>query len=400
MVLSIPCFGAVASDELTLTPVSDVKAEYDDNPQLVPKGTPTYVGNVFNYNADASARLEHHDERLNLLLAPKVQFVRYPSKSFLDQDNQYLDFNGSYLYERVSWTLLGNVTQDSTTISELQTTGLTAGNRRHDGFSGTFGPAVQLSERWVLTAQVSATRTHYADGLNVGLVDYGYDSGDLKLQWQASELTQLFVEASDSRLHTNFDDFSSYNYGFDAGVTRQLSPSWSVTASLGPNFVHSQFTSDTSFSFSAGTHYQGQLLTVDANAAQQVIPSGRGSLTRQQRFNLYANRPLSERFAVSFSGLLVRNRDITEAPINPNDIIIAFIPNGQPVVLPSIPVFDTRYFNFEGDLKYAVTQHWALSTFIRYERQDIEFVGAAGSQGYRAGLQLSWSPKPYYLLRP
>ncbi len=378
----------------SFTPVAQQRVEFDTNPLLVPRSSNFYVNDTANLATNLVGKLDHHDEQLDLTASPRLLFQYYPDTTFLDQNNQYLDLAANYKLERTSWAGTAKLARDTTLTSELGTTGLTIGNRRHENATLALGPTYQVTERFSLSAQGGYERNRYENEAGTGLIDYTYYSGDAKASYLASARTQLNLDVAVNRLHVAALGFGTTSYIVVAGLTSALNERWSATVSAGPSFVKSSRGTDNGFTALVEAKRTGELLNLDARVSRDLTPTGRGVLTTRDQALLSLYRPISERLISSISLLYQRTRDLTTNPFGANDYILIYCGTAASCNLPSFAPYTVHYYSAEANLRWQFSPQWELSPFARYEEQDI-YAASTRAHGYRVGLTLSWNGRPY-----
>lgn len=362
-----------AAAEWTLNPTARVSTEYSTNPRLLADGGAESTAAA----GDLSATLTRRGARTEWSLTPRLYSERHPDDELLDRDDEYLRSAFTYYSERSEWAATLNFAHDTTLTSELGLTGYTEDNRQHEGISATLGPTYQLSERTSAGFQAVWNDNHYRDAAFTGLVDYQYAALSLFSSHTLSDRSELSVSARAGELRVPANPGSDKQ---DASVTLGWSyqpwPLWALSMSAGPSYARSNTASDDGLVFQADLQHRAERWTFTTSAGRDIIPTGRGALTRRDHLSVAASHPLTERLSASLALRAVRNQELLTQSGGRGE--------------------ELEYGRVEMRLNWRMAERWSLALGLGSVTQKVRS-RREGADNHGASLSIVWNGQPQYL---
>src|SRR5262249_21404996 len=186
-------------------------------------------------------------------------------------DNQFVDGMLQYTGERSQWNASLNLTRDTTLTSELGSTGIVQGSRRHESASISGGPTFLLSERISAAAQVYLLDSRYPDPGLSGLVDYRYHALSLTTSIAGSERSTFAVTAQGGELNVPDQDSRTRDANLRLAWTWQLHSLWTLDASVGPAYVESEYGHDNGTLFDVSVQRRGERWTLNTGLGRSLM---------------------------------------------------------------------------------------------------------------------------------
>jgi len=309
-------------------PVLGVVGDYATNPALldVPHTAETHgallLDSPTTYNGDA----------FELFVMPSFRLSDSSGYSSLASDYEHLNLKGEFDTERSVLTAAAGAARDSSLYQDYLSDGATG--VRRDTLTADLNWDRLLSERVDLDGDLSSIRVKYGQAIGIPtLTDYRYLSFSPTLSWNSSERNKLTFAATLSRYNSLDGTTESRSANLQAGFVRQLTEIWSLTATAGYSRALNRLDTDEEFfvltpngpaieifpvreeSSQNGTVYsvnlsrKGTLLSINAIASRQLVPSGFAYLSRQESFEVTATYSLSERWTLTADAHYLKSQD-------------------------------------------------------------------------------------------
>jgi hypothetical protein len=322
-------------------------AAYVTNPALTPDSS--MADHSTQITADANTTMQ--TELGQLTVTPHISSVRYARDTNLDFDTGGVAVSYVEKLERGQWNVGGQATTDSTTTSELGTTGIADVNFRRYQDSASLGYQHLSTERLSWLVQGSWLSGRYnADAELYGLTSYAYGSVQLGPQWSFSERLQgsltLGADNIKAQLLPGEKDYSA-----SLALKRSLSERYAWRASIGASRVEAgNGVSGTSSLFELGATWQGERIQWDASVKRAVQPIGFGLLARQDSATLSIVAATSEHSTLTFSSNALRSYPVTA------------IFNIAPGLSVGVPVYSgASWVQASAEWQHHFSPNWALS---------------------------------------
>jgi hypothetical protein len=311
-------------------PVIGITGDYSTNAALLidpPPHTAAAHGAVLldsptTYNGDA----------FQFSVLPSFRFSDSAGYSSLASNYEHLTVKGEFDTERSVFTASGSVNRDSSLYQDYLSDG-SAGVQR-DTLLGGLDWQRSLTERLDFNTDVNWTRVRYSQTAGVGtLTDFKYLSIAPGFTWKGGERNKLSAAASVSRYDSLDGSTESRSANLQLGYVRLLTELWSVETDIGYSRALNQLDFDEQFlvftpsgpaietipvhleSSQNGTVYsvvlsrKGTLLTFNAAASRQLVPSGFAFLSRQTSFQATANYNYSDRWSFNLDAHYLKAQD-------------------------------------------------------------------------------------------
>lgn len=311
-------------------PVIGISGDYSTNAALLIDPPPhtaaahgaLLIDSPVAYNGDA----------FQFSVIPSFRFSDSAGYSSLASNYEHLSVKGQLDTERSVFTASGSVNRDSSLYQDYLSDG-SAGVQR-DTLLGGLDWQRTLTERLDFNTDVNWTRVRYGQTPGVGmLTDFKYLSIAPGFTWKASERNKMNVAANVSRYDSLDGTTKSRSANLQLGFVRQVTELWSVDTDIGYSRALNQLRFDQQFlifkpagsvietrpfrleSSQNGTVYsvvltrKGTLVTFNAAASRQLVPSGFAFLSRQTSFQLTANYAYSDRWSFSLDAHYLKAQD-------------------------------------------------------------------------------------------
>lgn len=342
-----------------------IAAGYDDNVRLS-AADPQTSSNVL---ADLSAAFLRHGDSVDFSLNPHALLMRYPELHLLNHDD--VDVNAALTQRGERFKRVASVSylRDSTLTSERGLTGLTETNRPHETVGATFSNAVQATQRFTISGQGSWTANHYADASGTGLVDYDYGAAAINADYSLTARSSLSFDGSYGKLIVPTTDAGSRSLAANIGWQTLLAERWKVSLSAGPIRVESDFIVDNGTGYSMSLRHESEVNAFIVSLSRDVIPTGRGVLSKRERASLSWSYNVTERLSAQATAQWIKNREV--AP----DFGVEF------------PA--TRYANVSSDWQWQCTPSIALYASFAWATQRQDNISDS-AKGYRMNIGIAW----------
>lgn len=356
--------GAALAAEYFYEPRASFHAQVNDNPLLTQEKDTVYGGFT-----DLQLEFGAATERSSLSLTPRGRIYRFASDDRLDREDLILDLAGRHLFtERLSSGLAFNFTQDTTTTSEAEDTGLVRvrTNRTSKNVSPSLSYA--LTDRDTLSASFSWTDVAYEETVTRAFTDYEYLNLSGVWQRQFSETSVLFATLFVSRFKTPQTEGETDSIGFQAGFERAFTETLSGRVAVGA--IHSEFefleriiippfifvrpaeSDDTGVLLDFSLTKRFEVSSVTVSYVSSVSPSGRGAQQSQDRWKLLGNYRINERLTALLD-------------------VEYLVSESQSAGVGS-PALDRTYWRAEPRLRWRWTENWSVVGAYRYVNQEYD----------------------------
>ncbi|EFK05817.1 putative uncharacterized protein, PEP-CTERM system associated [delta proteobacterium NaphS2] len=372
VILLIYCISfstAALAEEITLTPLVDVTAGYDDNvyysriideSDYVATGRP---GFIFDYES----------ELFNVRSRGSMEILRYLHNSNLNRENYYAFFDGGVkLTER--FTLNGNFSfvNDTTLDSQLEETGIVTFRTDRKRYNGGLEISYGLSEISSAGFGYNHQSTRYGSDV---YEDYDYDYFRFFWNYAFNDgLDQLTVLPYYGYWRSDVSDVN--NYGLSFGFSHAFSETFSLEVFAGPRYTQTERKYTVSqFAYDPTTGAVN--LVLKEMKASDNNWGGTGSLQVKKRWE-------SSSVTAGYAHELTYNSSIGDdaEPINVDRFYmnathriyrrlgVGF--SGSYYISKSASSFgdqNRRYFTLTPTLNYDITRNYSLNLTYSYQRQ-------------------------------
>jgi hypothetical protein len=338
--LSLPV-AALAAD-MSITPSIKLQETYDDNVTFAR----TDEQDDFVTSINPEVTLSYATELVHLETEAAVDVLRYQDDSDLDTENYHLKLDGAYrMTDR--YTLSGEFAflKDTTLDSELEETGLV--NRREDRerYTAGGGLSYQLSERSNVGMEYTHTETEYDAP---GQVDYDSDSVVLSYNRTFNDQRDVFT-IQPYVTYRDSDTSKADNYGLSFGLAHGFSQTLHLTAFLGARYTRTEQVvpwwvsedekaDENNWGGVADVRLTktGEILSGTIGYSRDIYFDAQGEPIETDRIHLTADREITRRLRVGFSGSLYFTESEGEFQFE-----------------------DSRHFELNPSLNYRLTErHW------------------------------------------
>lgn len=291
---------------MKLVPSLKVKETYDDNVTF----SRTDKQDDFVTSINPELMLEYATELLSLESRAALDLLRYADDSDLDTENYRLGLTGRYgVLER--FTLSGNFSylKDTTLESELEETGLVNLREDRERYTGGGGISYKLSERSDVGLDYTYGDTRYDSQDQVD-----YDSHSLTFSYNRYFNDQLDVFTIQPYYVGRDSDISQTdNYGLSLGWAHAFSETWRMTCFLGARYTEIDYVYSPWYRGKESTRggvadmsvaKTGEITTATIGYSRDLHYSSYGEPIETDKIYLRANRMMTRRLGVAFSGSL------------------------------------------------------------------------------------------------
>jgi len=292
--------------DMNLVPSLKVQETYDDNVTF----SRTDKQDDFVTSINPELMLDYATELLSLKSTAAVDLLRYADDSDLDTENYRLALSGDYgVMER--FTLSGNFSylKDTTLESELEETGLVNLREDRERYTGGGGISYKLSQR----SDVGLDYT-YGDIRYDSQDQVDYDSHSLTFSYNRYFNDQLDVFTIQPYYVGRDSDISQTdNYGLSLGWAHAFSETLRMTCFLGARYTEIDYAYSPWHRGKESTRggvadisvtKTGEITTGTMGYSRDLHYSSYGEPIETDKIYLRANRMLTRRLGVSFSGSL------------------------------------------------------------------------------------------------
>jgi hypothetical protein len=347
------------------TPSLRVGGNYDSNIRLV-ADDPTEATNGL---VDASWTLSRNGERLSWRVTPRFNILRYSNQPLLDRTDKFFFLDGTYAGERVSWLANAGYVHDSTLTSELGLSGITEVNRPHDLLTAKLGPTVQITERVSAQGEVGWSQNRYDRSEGTGLTDYDYGNASLSSGWKATANATLSLSGYGGVMRLPDSGTTSRNVGAQLRIASPVNELLSWELAAGPSRVITDVAIDNGMSSSARLGLRNDKSALSFGSGRDVIPTGRGSLSRREYVSLDGSYRFAEYLTASADVHWTKNRDVAST-LNTNTTAI-------------------RYTSANSSLRWFFLSDWSVSVHAGWAEQAYSSSPSV-AHGWHGGIDFTW----------
>jgi len=372
--LLAPC--AASAGQWYLAPYASGATRYDDNIQLLRDDAEDSFGILWA----AGARLGVRGERGAAVLDARSEVTEYPVGDDLETRNQFFELDAHHDTELSRWQLEARFVRDTTLTSEVEDTGLLAGQRRRE--FGRINPSWsrRLGERTHLTFAYDLEDATFAGADPSGPLDHRYHLASTRIDHALDARQSVFAQLFGSRYQAPDLDVETDTVGLRLGARRRVLESLEATAFLGARRSDSSFRSgrtsrdDDTVGVLAGASllYKGERDVVDASYERDLFPSSGGQVQESDRVIVRWRRDLSPRLQFLLVGRLIVNDSDPGPRIRPERYLVSVEPQ----------------------LRWRLTEALALEASYRYRRQHRDGRGSADSNAVVLYATYRWSEPP------
>lgn len=351
---------------------SRVSSGYNDNIRLTvdnPVASPIFQGGL-------GADFVQTQSRYQLSIAPRVVAWRYPDYDVFNRVDRFLTVDVQGVAERHQDILSLSLVRDSTLTSELGSTGLTETDLPHQSAQLGLSRSIRPTERLTYGVRLDARADRYLDAEGTGLRDYNYAAAGFNSAYRISGRFQFIAGTSVSRLELpETFGYTNDNLAATIGFNGSIGERWGISAGYGPSLTRWETAESRGSVYEMTAFHRAERFDWNLSLSRQVVPSGRGVLTRRERADFRIERNMTERLVLSLSAGWTESRDVV-----PDD----FVPR------PGFEPYSLRYAEVYATLRWAVSPTWDLSWSVAHADQDFQNDGATADRN-NVMLSLSWS---------
>lgn len=366
--LAAPGFGA----EVYVQPIVSVSAEDNTNLDLEQGPNP----NIAGYSADAATLIGVATPNSDTAIRPRVDYRYYPTDSFDDRLEAYLDVNSTYNTQRSNASTFMEFERRDQLTAELNSANYnqigpvspTSPETGRITVGGTRTSVLLLPDyRYKITpltaVGVSAIyqQIEYSPENSANAVDFRYYLGRLYMRWTLDQRNQVSLGGYGSKYEAlHFDSRSTAG-----GVSVHLDTDWSPLLSTGATALYQHTTVDSTIPtlFKANANPWGATVNGEYTTQTQqfrldggriITPSGGGGIYVNEQVQFQYDRKFTRRLTFTGAAIWVRNHGLT-SNANGNDRTY-----WRPAV--DLKWMMTRTFFLQGGYEY-VWQKYQLDTF-------------------------------------
>lgn len=359
--------------DFTWTPRAQTQMRLSDNI----RSSATDPESAWGFDTGAGVGLRAETETLTTDLIPRFNLVRFVVGDNLDADEYSVTFNNDWTQEIYSAALDFSYARDSTLTTEETELGRI--NDVVDRDSIELRPSVSwaINDRWAAQGSFLFNDVSYIDAENTGFSDYQYMQASTGLTHTWDSTTLIFGTVFVSDFEVPDSSSTTRSYGGQAGITKQLSPTFEATGAVGyissniefveqqlavvfdplPRFIVLNIPNEVTASGPIATvslRKSFETISTQFDYTRQVSPSGRGAQSTSDRIEFHADKRMTERFTLAFNGYL-------EMRATEGDQQTAGL--GQSVAL------DRDLTELRGTARYQLTRDWVLSASYAFRHR-------------------------------
>jgi hypothetical protein len=302
--------------EVLLVPGILLLAEYDDNVDF--RSDSDDAEDDFAGSARPNARIVYNTERLNLTGLAEIDFKKYLNQTDFDRTNQLYQIETAY-QAHSRWTLSGNYEfrRDETTDSQFEETGRAFDRRRQKSHSAGAGVQFAVTELSNMGSFVFYRRADFSSSEDV---DYDYYTIEVPYSKEfQNQIDTIRIAPGYSRYNSD-DNEKADDYRLTFGWSRLISETLTFDMSIGPRYTRVENADgDKNGSFSGvgeiGMVKRGETFTGEIRYSRDIKVSTEGQLINVDRFSVFADKKVTERFGTRFSGnAYYSNRENDDEP--------------------------------------------------------------------------------------
>jgi hypothetical protein len=321
--------------------------------------------------ADVSAALSYQDDAFVFRASPRLVAVRYDHDRSLNRTEQYLTLQSQNTTEQGSGSLTVSGTQNTTLTSEPGFTDRAQVNKQHREADFSINHSRDLTERFSLSGQLTATLSRYVDAESTGLIDYDYGSAGLSSSYDWSTRSRLILQASMGKLQVpHVEAYDKTNLSATLGYRLQISPRWTTSISFGPSQIRTPDRVDNGTVYNVTLAHESLLTNFNFSLTRDVTPNGFGLLSRHEQVRLGLTRALGERWSTDWTLSASRNQNV--------------LPEG------GVEQERVTYGDLSGALRWRMTPTWSVAIAAGYSAQHLSNDAPAAERTH-GSLNITWN---------
>lgn len=346
--------------EWSVEPLFDARGLFNTNRRL----TTGPHDNVFGVIAEPGAAFRVRTEQNELTFTPRGRISRYTEEGNLDSDDAFFDLRALHRRERWQWGLDGNVSLDSTLVTELEDTGLVQVNRRVTTLQATPNVTWQVTDKDNLRLRYGYTDVSFEDSTTANLNPYTYQLADATYTRSLSDTDSVFVTAFYTRFDVPDIDSLADSYAAQGGLTHAFGATLRGSASAGVIYTDSDFvvsgversSQDTGLLADVSLEKDFEQTSMRGRFARAVFPSSRGAQSTREDLTFNVNRKFLERLDGSLNFLYRVSQSQNQDFVGVTDL-------------------DRTYMTAGAQMHYRLTPFWSLAGGYTYSRQEFDSSG-------------------------
>lgn len=313
--LSAAAVGTSSAADTYVQPELDLRAETNDNFNLVPGGDPD--SNVQGYIAEAQALIGIATPRSDTSMRPRIRFQQYPDRDDFQEFEGFFDLRSQYKWERSELLTIARYSlQDSYNAdtpggefdpldpdnpSNPDTGRMLIGEQR-TAIELRPDYTFELTERTKLGLGVGYQAVRYDSDTVSTQVDYDYYGGNGFVSWALNPRSDFNVGAFVSTYDAKDDSVTTDAYGGSLGYTYRWSEVNGVAVDMfyeqddatRPDLVPEEV-SESGWGGNVSVYGQGEVSTWRLSAGRSYIPTGAGGKSQSDQFRFQYGRDLTQR---------------------------------------------------------------------------------------------------------
>lgn len=316
-----PAGTAMAADTY-VQPQAEVRAEINDNINLVPGGSSD--SDVDGYIADLQALIGIATPRSDTSIRPRVRIQEYPDRDEFARVEAFFDLRSVYRGERSQWLAIGRYSRQDSYNAELPSgefdpidpndpanpdsgTRLVGETRNRFQIQPEFTYALTARTQVGVAARYEAVR--YDSGVALARVDYNFFGGSGFISWSLDPRSDFIVGALVNRYETTDDTTETDAYGGRLGYQFR----WSEVMGVGVEIVYEHddttdllpVTVKESASGWGGTvsaYRKGEVSEWRLSAGRTFIATGAGGKAESDQLRVQYERDMTPRLKFTGAG--------------------------------------------------------------------------------------------------
>ena len=381
-VAGVPAQSALAA-EYYIQPVASISAEADSNLDLQPASQGP-VSTQGGYIGDVASLFGIATPDTETTIRPRVDYREYPSDSYDDRLEEYLDLNSVYRGERDRASIYLGFQRRDEINAELNSSEYNPyapvlptspeTGRTETGVTRTsliVLPNYNYHLTQLTTVGVSGIyqKLEYSPNNSFDAVDFNYYQGKLFVEWALNQKNDLTAGAYGARYEAVHFSSNATAEGATLGLHTLWSPLFNTTESVVyqrtaidtaiPSPLHS---TENPWGASFAASYKTQTAELRMNVDRLITPSGGGGIYVNEQAQLQYIRGLSERLTFTGSTFILKDHGLTS----------------------NVSGDDRTYFRVGVELKWMFTPTLFVQGGYQYmtEKYQVDPDGAANNRVY------------------
>lgn len=270
------------ADQWYAEPSLSLRGFYDDNVRLSARDSRSTAGARLSASVESGRRTEVS----KIGLSAKLMSWQYTDTSDLNETDLYLGLKSGYQLGRSRLGLDAAFDYDSTTTSEVATSGFVQLQKRRERFFVNPSWKYILSPRANLEASLSYEDVSYEDSDVIPLFDYSFATVGLTLNYALTERAQVLGRITYDEYDADTVKTESDSYGFQAGLSYRLTETMLLTGFAGvrqtraetPVLFGTQDTENSGPIFEIELKKSYDKGELEVGVSRAVLPSSTGTL--------------------------------------------------------------------------------------------------------------------------